>query len=172
MTQTHFPIAQTALKALNKWQDGTGPYAVRLLEAKEKSQTEIHLSQEALAGPFSDRAEGENALIKLIKRRGENDGCLKLMARCEAQLVHSEQKPKPDQRWPERPKQTVFWMIEIVYWKIGKKAEPSWEKLRQRQALEVMMREPLAAKKKQKALDFGLFEFIPPDDPAIIIPDE
>jgi hypothetical protein len=34
------------------------------------------------------------------------------------------------------------------------------------------MREPMAPKKKQKALDFGLFEFIPPDNPTIIIPDE
>jgi hypothetical protein len=63
-------------------------------------------------------------------------------------------------------------MIEIIFWKIGQKSEPQCERLRQRQKLETMMSEPMVAKKKQKALDFGLFEFIPPDDPGIIIPDE
>ena len=35
-----------------------------------------------------------------------------------------------------------------------------------------LMHSPLTAPRPQKALDFGLFDFIPPDNPGIVIADE
>jgi hypothetical protein len=142
-------------------------------EAEEISQTHIHLSQEAVAGPYPDQESAQLGLSSLMGPRDFNDGALKIVPRFQAALTKpTNTKHLPDQRWPAVPKHSTIWMIEIIFWKIGQKSEPQCERLRQRQKLETMMSEPMVAKKKQKALDFGLFEFIPPDDPGIIIPDE
>jgi hypothetical protein len=173
MTQTPYPIARDSKLALTVWQTDSGPRAIRMSEAEEISQTLIHLSQEAIAGPYTDQESAKQGLFSLMGSRDFNDGALKIVPRFQPALTkQTNTKPIPDQRWPALPKHSTIWMIEIIFWKIGHKSEPQWERLRQRQKLETMMTEPMVAKKKQKALDFGLFEFIPPDDPDIIIPDE
>lgn len=97
-------------------------------------------------------------------------------------------------RWPEpaRPARAA-WQLSIGYWKIAEADAPRAAKepakgqakgqarhLRRKpeakdltpEDLLALSQNPLTAARPQKALDFGLFDFIPPDQPGIVIADE
>ncbi|MFN3229517.1 MAG: hypothetical protein ACK41P_06680 [Asticcacaulis sp.] len=98
---------------------------------------------------------------------------------------------KDNRRWalPEDPPPASVWRLSLSYWKI---VDPTEAELpapppgvqarslrRSRKAAEVspetvkaLTQQPMSAFKPQKALDIGLFEFRPPDQPHLIIPDE
>lgn len=88
-------------------------------------------------------------------------------------------------RWPApAPPLKTVWRLSISYWRVGAAAQPVLAPsdeplLRKSKAaatdpalLRRLADQPLRAPKVQKALDIGLFEFIPPDAPHIIMPDE
>ncbi|MDI7775991.1 hypothetical protein [Asticcacaulis sp. EMRT-3] len=96
------------------------------------------------------------------------------------------------ERWPQREKPVApVWQLSLGYWKIMA-AEPARPKgegqvskdqarhLRKKPAakdltpeeLLALSQNPLMAARPQKSLDFGLFDFIPPDNPSIVIADE
>lgn len=97
-------------------------------------------------------------------------------------------------RWPEpgRPVKAA-WQLSIGYWKIvdddatraaaktvkGQAAGQARHLRRKPEAKDLtpedllaLSQNPLTAARPQKALDFGLFDFIPPDQPGIVIADE
>jgi hypothetical protein len=90
-------------------------------------------------------------------------------------------------RWPEPDTQrapVVLWRLSVSYWRFGGDAAAHHHiparKLRRHAAskdldgatLGALARQPLQAIRPQQALDIGLFEYRPPDDPSIILPDE
>jgi hypothetical protein len=91
------------------------------------------------------------------------------------------------ERWPsaKAPLETV-WQLSVSYWKIldgapVARAEPGDVRTLRKRAktgelsveeMRSLMAAPLTAPRPQKALDFGLFDFVPPDDPGIVIADE
>lgn len=98
---------------------------------------------------------------------------------------------RDNRRWdlPDAPPPATVWRLSLSYWKI---LDPEAAELpapppgvqartlrRSRKAAEVspdtvkaLTQQPMSAFKPQKALDIGLFEFRPPDQPHLIIPDE
>ncbi|MDC7676911.1 hypothetical protein [Asticcacaulis machinosus] len=114
---------------------------------------------------------------------------------CRAEPVKSAKRTTPamtgGQRWPTpaKPAKSV-WQLSVSYWKIIPKrvAKPaaSLEPYVQARAVrkkalgqaltpeevQALAANPLMSYRPQKALDIGLFEFIPPDNPSIIIADE
>ncbi|WAC47437.1 hypothetical protein OVA03_12080 [Asticcacaulis sp. SL142] len=114
---------------------------------------------------------------------------------CRAEPVKSAKRTTPvmaqGQRWPAPTKPvTSVWQLSLSYWKIIPKrvAKPAAglqpyiqaravRKKALGQALtpeevQALAANPLMSYRPQKALDIGLFEFIPPDNPNIIIADE
>ncbi len=98
---------------------------------------------------------------------------------------------KDNRRWtlPQDPAPASVWRLSLSYWKIldpseaGLPAPPPGVQARtlrrSRKAVDVpaetvkaLTQQPMSAFKPQKALDIGLFEFRPPDQPHLIIPDE
>jgi hypothetical protein len=88
--------------------------------------------------------------------------------------------PAPD---PERTPVTL-WRLSVSYWRFGggqaDHHHVAARKLRRHASskdldgatLGALARQPLQAMRPQQALDIGLFEYRPPDNPSIIIPDE
>ena len=94
---------------------------------------------------------------------------------------------KNGKRWPtlselERP--ATGWRLSIRYWRIGDeiverpkgparrlRRDPAASSL-EAEALRLLAEQPLQALLPQRALDIGLFEIHPPDQPYLVIPDE
>ena len=78
-------------------------------------------------------------------------------------------------RVPFAPPHTA-WRLSVSYWKVmDAPAEAPVSKARQalgREALEALIRQPLAPMKPQQPLDIGLFEFRAPENPGLVLPDE
>jgi hypothetical protein len=92
-------------------------------------------------------------------------------------------------RWPKAPAPVEsVWQLAISYWKPmpvaraakGEAPKGQARRLRKnakgqeltREQILALMDTPMTAARPQKALDFGLFDFIPPDNPGIVIADE
>jgi hypothetical protein len=84
---------------------------------------------------------------------------------------------KNGRRWPAPPPlPQTGWRISVSYWKViaaPVETPATTEKAtRSREALEAMLRQPLAPVKPQQPLDIGLFEFRAPENPGLVLPDE
>ena len=94
---------------------------------------------------------------------------------------------KDGRRWPilsELEKPVTGWRLSIRYWRVGEdvvdrpkgparrlRRDPAASSL-EAESLRLLAEQPLQALMPQRALDIGLFEFHPPDQPYLVIPDE
>jgi hypothetical protein len=137
---------------------------------------------DAYAGRLDDEREGRRVSLDA----GDRYLALVELAAPKAKTPAAVQPVYADgRRWPKaaaRPPATV-WRLSVRYWRVvGERPllEPSEAPVaRERKlseldakALRDRLAEPLRSPKPQKALDIGLFEFVPPDAPHLIIPDE
>ncbi len=93
------------------------------------------------------------------------------------------------ERWPKmaRPAEPV-WQLSVSYWRMlgataGRNAAVAGDQARRLrkssrggeltpEELQGLADTPLVPTRPQKQLDYGLFDFIPPDNPGIVIADE
>ena len=183
-----FPIAHDGHDALARLRAGTAAVSAREKEAETLSGARVAFVTQSI-GPLYDSQDEAVAVYGSVL----GEAC-KLTARIKAQRPGkrkaSELAFQEGERWPKRtaPTETV-WQLSVSYWKIisDTRAATTSEKLTEQarhlrkkskggtlkpEDLLALAQSPLIAARPQKALDFGLFDFIPPDNPGIVIADE
>lgn len=191
-----YPIAKSASDALVKAKNGTYARAPRQADATKLCQKDVIFCTQFVGPEFEDIKLALDAYHNLVddEARGfvaapENRFC-KLVARLsdkkQAHLPPAKEIQKEGKRWAKHHKMAPkVWQLSISYWKIASAADSANAQVQARdmrkkttsdplskQELIDMTNQRLMATKPQKALDYGLFDFIPPDNPGIIIADE
>lgn len=194
-----FPIARDGHDALALLRGGDAPSARRESEAQALAGARVAFVSENIGALYERREDALDAYMGLVAddRPGhlfvpENAAC-NLTCRIKSPLRAKTKRITPvfqdGQRWPKaaQPMETV-WQLSISYWKrLPETASrtPAPVKGQARtlrratrgseltaEEIQGLIDNPLTAARPQKALDFGLFDFIPPDNPGIVIADE
>ncbi|ESQ74879.1 hypothetical protein [Asticcacaulis sp. AC402] len=195
-----YPVAKDAHEALALLKQGQVKRAVREKEAATEAGKPVAFVTQSVGPLFEDEAQALNIYAGLVEdhRPGhiflppiENRFC-KLTCRMKDVPKRRSRSTGPvfsdGERWPRAaaPLETV-WQLSLSYWKVLDGAMASRagaagnvKDLRKRarkgqltaQEILSLMDSPLTGGRPQKALDFGLFDFIPPDNPGIVIADE
>lgn len=183
-----YPIANDAHDALARMKAGTAAIATREKEAETLSGARVAFVTQSIGPLYETQDEALKVYGGVL-----GEGC-RLTARIKEQARRKTKSMTPEfrdgERWPKRtaPVATV-WQLSVSYWKIitDSHAATTSEKLTDQarhlrktvkgqtltpEELLALSQSPLVAAKPQKALDFGLFDFIPPDNPGIVIADE
>lgn len=183
-----YPIANDAHDALARMKAGTAGVAAREKEAETLSGARVAFVTQSIGPLYETQDEALKVYGGLI---GE---VCQLTARIKAPAGRKTKGMAPEfkdgERWPKRPAPiATVWQLSVSYWKIisDTRAATTSEKLTDQarhlrktakgqtltpEELLALTQSPLVAAKPQKALDFGLFDFIPPDNPGIVIADE
>lgn len=166
------------------------PCAERERSARDLCGKDVTFVRETLDPGFPDEAAARAHYERLLSAPFASLICMfertRAPSRAEARRLNG-------QRWDMANAATpVQWKLSLGYWKIGAKRPapppattgpsiPLQARAARKKALDVpltaeevqaLAHAPLMAYRPQKALDVGLFEFIPPDNPGIIIADE
>lgn len=196
-----YPVASDAHDAIARLRSGDAPRAVREKEAELAARARIAFVTQTVGPVFDTREEALDAWAGLVEDDRKGRAFMPADSNRFCQLTcrirdPKRGKPKPMQpvfadgeRWPKReaPPASV-WQLSISYWKIltvaqvrpGAPTTAQARQLRRRQSakdltpeeIAALSQSPLMAARPQKALDFGLFDFPLPENPAIIIADE
>ncbi|ESQ81018.1 hypothetical protein [Asticcacaulis sp. YBE204] len=189
MSAIAYPIAHNALDIVLNWPKNGLSVAAREREAHDLSGRPVTFVRETLEPGFpSEDAARAHYAVLLTEAFATLICGFERTARPRAQMTPVMTEGK---RWPAMPVGPVpLWKLSIGYWKIGHaRARPKPPSVTphlqaravRKKALDIeltpeevraLAHAPLMAYRPQKALDIGLFEFIPPDNPDIIIPDE
>jgi hypothetical protein len=196
MALVSYPIAKSASDALTKARNGTFARAVRQTDATVLCGKKVEFYTQFVGPEFADLGLAQQTYRGLIDDEARNFATppearfCQLVARfsdkAQARLPPAKEIQKNGQRWAKHHKiAPKVWQLSISYWKIiteihADDALAQARKLRKngnsetlsRHDLKTMTEQKLVATKPQKALDYGLFDFIPPDDPGIVIADE
>jgi hypothetical protein len=185
-----YPIAQDGHDALAQLRAGTARCAAREKEAEALAGHRVAFVSQSL-GPLYDSQEEASAAYKGLVA---DDGVCKLLCRLKPAAATSRKPEQPvfedGARWPKvtAPRPGV-WQLSVSYWKVMASTQPAnaapstgdpARKLRKTakgqdltpEQIRALTETPMTAFRPQKSLDFGLFDFIPPDQPGIVIADE
>ncbi len=194
-----YPIARDGHDALALLRRGEALSARRESEAQAIADGRVAFVSENIGPLYERREDALDAYAGLVAddRPGhlfapENLACV-LSCRIKSPLKAKTQRVAPvfrdGERWPKatQPIETV-WQLSISYWKrlpqtaprAGAPVKGQARTLRRTakggeltaEEIQGLIENPLTAARPQKALDFGLFDFIPPDNPGIVIADE
>lgn len=200
MSLIAYPVAKDAHHALALIKQGRITRAVREKEAETTAGKRVTFVTEATGPLYENEADALDAYAGLVEDNRPGHVCLppsedrfcKLICRIKDASRRRPKSTQPvfaeGQRWPAaRAPLDCVWQVSISYWKTldGPATRASARTgdtrgLRKKarggvltpEELLSLMDSPLTAPRPQKALDFGLFDFIPPDNPGIVIADE
>lgn len=181
-----YPVAASAHDALARLRTN-GARFMREREAETAAGAHVAFVTES-AGPIY---ELERDALEAFKGL-ENDPACRLVCRLKPGAAKRKTPMAPafkdGERWPKaKAPQTPVWQWSISYWKVMDTARPKpgtapgqpARALRKKggealtpEELQALTETPMTAARPQKALDFGLFDFPLPENPAIIIADE
>ena len=197
-----YPIAAGAHEALTRLKAGEGLRAVREKEAELAAKARVVFVTETTGPLYETRDEALDAYAGLVEddRKGrtfmpaDSDRFCLLTCRIRDHKRSKVQPVQPvfagGQRWPQKRESVAsVWQLSLSYWKIMTVAQAKAagippigqaRHLRKKAAgreltpeeIAALSQGPLTAARPQKALDFGLFDFPLPENPAIIIADE
>lgn len=184
-----YPIAQDGHDALAQLRAGTAQHAAREKEAETLAGHRVAFVSQSL-GPLYESLDEAKAAFKGL---AEDEQVCKFVCRLKTTTGARRKTEQPvfedGVRWPKAaaPRPSV-WQLSVSYWKILASTRPTpaapgsepARKLRKTakgqaltpEQLRALIETPMTAMRPQKSLDFGLFDFIPPDQPDIIIADE
>jgi len=188
MTLPAYPIARDGHDALVQLRAGTGRRAMREREAENLANVRVAFVTESIGPVYERREDAVEAYGGLV----EDEACA-LACRLKSPLPRGSRAVAPvfcdGERWPKmaRPAEPV-WQLSVSYWKTlaaaaakpGAAPGDQARKLRKSakgseltpEEVQGLADSPLVATRPQKHLDYGLFDFIPPDNPGIVIADE
>jgi len=202
MSLIAYPIAPDAHEALTRLRAGEGLRAVREKEAELTAQARVAFVTQTVGPVYETRDEALNAYAGLVEddRKGhlfmpaDSDRFCRLTCRIRDPKRGKPQPMQPvfaeGQRWPQKREPVAsVWQLSLSYWKIMTVAQAKAagippigqaRHLRKKatgrnltpEEIAALSQGPLTAARPQKALDFGLFDFPLPENPAIIIADE
>jgi hypothetical protein len=192
-----YPIAETPEAALH----APCGHAARAREAGRLAGGQVEFVTDVVGPAFATREAALDAYAGRVEDDRPGRSIVPIEARyCQLRPVSVapgiKPKPKPPvkpafrdgRRWPAPPEPSdrteTLWRLSISYWRI-RQAESAAPEIAARKlrrdplgkdlegaVLDALARQPLRPVRPQRALDIGLFEFRPPDDPSLIIPDE
>jgi len=196
-----YPIARDGHDALSQLRSGAAKRAVRERDAETAAGGRVAFVSEAVGPVYERREDALDAYAGLIEddRPGrlyapapESLACV-LTCRLKTPQARGAKTVTPvfrdGERWPKmaRPAEPV-WQLSVSYWKIlgasaGKVSAATGDQARKvrkssrggdltAEELQGLADTPLVPTRPQKQLDYGLFDFIPPDNPGIVIADE
>ncbi len=196
-----YPIARDGHDALIQLRSGTVQGAQRERDAEALAGSRVAFVSETVGPVYERREDALDAYAGLVEddRAGrlftpapENLVCV-LACRLKAPLARGAKALTPvfrdGERWPKmaRPAEPV-WQLSVSYWKrlgvaAGKSGTATSDQARKMrkssrggdltpEELQGLADTPLVPMRPQKQLDYGLFDFIPPDNPGIVIADE
>lgn len=185
-----YPIATDGHAALEALRNGDARRAAREREAESLAGGTVAFVTQSLGPLFDNEAEARKVYASVLD---ESKVCvLTCRIAVPPPRKHSPTKPvfEDGVRWPKAEKTPhAIWQLSISYWKrqppprqAGADAAPGQQARtlrKSRKAYDLtpeqilaLTQTPLQPARPQKALDFGLFDFIPPDNPGIVIADE
>ena len=197
-----YPIASDAHDALTRLKTGEGLRAVREKEAELAAKARVAFVTQTVGPVYELRDEAIDAYAGLVEddRKGrtfmpaDSDRFCVLTCRIRDPKRGKSKPMQPvfaeGQRWPARREPVAsVWQLSLSYWKIMTVAQAKAaglppvgqaRHLRKKatgrdltpEEIAALSQGPLMAARPQKALDFGLFDFPLPENPAIIIADE
>ena len=190
MTLPLYPIASDGHAALEALRSGETHRAAREREAEGLAGGPVVFVTQSLGPLFDSEAEAKKVYASVL------DDSKVCVLTCRI-AVPPPRKHAPMQpvfadgvRWPKADKAPhAIWQLSVSYWKrlppprqAHGDAAPGQQARtlrKSRKAYELtpeqilaLTETPLQPARPQKALDFGLFDFIPPDNPGIVIADE
>lgn len=202
MSLIAYPIAADAHEALTRLRAGEALRAIREKEAELAARARVAFVTQTVGPVYETRDEALDAYAGLVEddRKGRTfmpaDSDRFCLLTCRIRDP-KRGKPKPmqpvfaeGQRWPKKREPVASaWQLSLSYWKIMTVAQAraagippigQARHLRKKAAgreltpeeIVALSQGPLTAARPQKALDFGLFDFPLPENPAIIIADE
>jgi hypothetical protein len=202
MSLIAYPIASDAHDALTRLKAGESLRAIREKEAEVAAKARVAFVTQTVGPVYETRDEALNAYAGLVEddRKGrtfmpaDSDRFCLLTCRIRDPKRGKSKPMQPvfaeGQRWPARREPVAsVWQLSLSYWKIMTVAQAKAagippigqaRHLRKKatgrdltpEEIAALSQGPLAAARPQKALDFGLFDFPLPENPAIIIADE
>jgi hypothetical protein len=190
MTLPLYPIASDGHAALEALRNGDAKRAAREREAEMLAGGAVAFVTQSLGPLFDSETEAKKVYASVL----DDTRVCTLTCRIATPppRKHSPTKPvfEDGVRWPKADKAPrAIWQLTVSYWKrlppprqTSAEAAPGQQARtlrRSRKAYELtpeqilaLTETPLQPARPQKALDFGLFDFIPPDNPGIVIADE
>jgi len=201
VTLPAYPLARDGHDALIQLRGGGARRAMREREAEALAGRRVAFVSEAVGPVYERREDALDAYAGLVEddRSGRlfapapQDAVCTLTCRLKAPLPRGSKAVAPvfrdGERWPKavRPAEPV-WQLSVSYWKVldagaaktGKANGDQARKLRKSprggeltpEEVQGLADTPLVPLRPQKQLDYGLFDFIPPDNPGIVIADE
>ena len=188
MSLPAYPIARDGHDALTQLRAGATQRAPRERDAEIVAGGRVAFVSETIGPVYERREDAAEAYAGVIE-----DAVCVLTCRLKTPMPRGARSISPvfrdGERWPKmaRPAEPV-WQVSVSYWKrlgagvarAGAGTDGQARKLRKSSrggeltAEEVrgLADTPLVASRPQKQLDYGLFDFIPPDNPGIVIADE
>ncbi len=190
MTLPLYPIASDGHAALESLRNGEARRAAREREAEVLAGGAVAFVTQSLGPLFDSEAEAKKVYAAVL----DDSRVCTLTCRIAAPPPRKHRPTQPvfadGVRWPKAGTKTpAIWQLSVSYWKClppprqaNGDAAPGQQARtlrRSRKAYELtpeqilaLTETPLQPARPQKALDFGLFDFIPPDNPGIVIADE
>ena len=202
MSLIAYPIAADAHDALARLRAGEGLRASREKEAELAAKARVAFVTQAVGPVYESRDEALDAYAGLVEddRKGrtfmpaDSDRFCLLTCRIRDPRRGKSKPMQPvfaeGHRWPARREPVAsVWQLSLSYWKIMTVAQAKAaglppvgqaRHLRKKatgrdltpEEIAALSQGPLTAARPQNALDFGLFDFPLPENPAIIIADE
>ena len=196
-----YPIARDGHDALIQMRTGAARRAARERDAETAAGGRVAFVSETVGPVYERREDALDAYAGLIEddRAGKlftpaaQDVVCILACRLKSPLPRGSRALTPvfrdGERWPKmaRPAEPV-WQLSVSYWKVlgagavksGTANGDQARKLRKSARggeltpgeVQGLADTPLVPLRPQKQLDYGLFDFIPPDNPGIVIADE
>jgi hypothetical protein len=189
MTLPLYPVASDGHAALAQLRDGGGVRFARQKDAEQAAGNRVDFVTQSIGPLYDSEDEARKAYASVL----DDSRVCTLTCRRKSPLPRKHASIEPvlenGVRWPKAsvPVDSV-WQLSISYWKpvsvmrAAKGEAPNGQARRLRKTAKgqeltreqilALMDTPMTAARPQKALDFGLFDFIPPDNPGIVIADE
>ncbi|MBP2160092.1 MULTISPECIES: hypothetical protein [Asticcacaulis] len=189
MTLPLYPVASDGHAALAQLRQGDGVRFAREKEAEKAANGRVDFVTQSIGPLYDSEDEARKAYASVLD---DSRVCVLTCRRKSpppARRASTEPVLENGVRWPKAPMPVdSVWQLSISYWKPapvgrtvkGEAPEGQARRLRKtakgqeltREQILALMDTPMAAARPQKSLDFGLFDFIPPDNPDIVIADE
>lgn len=184
-----YPVASDGHAALAQLRQGEGVRFAREKEAEKAANGRVDFVTQPIGPLYDNEDEARKTYASVLD---DSRVCV-LTCRRKSPAPKKRASVEPvlenGVRWPKVPVPVEsVWQLAISYWKPQPAARsaggqaPSGQarRLRKnakgleltREQILALMDTPMTAARPQKSLDFGLFDFIPPDNPDIVIADE
>ena len=189
MTLPAYPIATDGHAALAALRAGSIRTAAREKEAETLAGEAVAFVSESIGPLYNSEADARQAYAGVL----DDQRVCSLTCRIASPPPRHHKPTQPvfeeGIRWPKAEgTRTTVWQVSVSYWKVlpaprtvtSGAPDGQARKLRKTargydltpEQILALTETPLTAARPQKALDFGLFDFIPPDNPGIVIADE